>query len=76
MPEQINFEEELKNALDRRPFAPFFITLTSGERLEITERHQVAIGEGNTMAVLKPRAGGIFIRKNQVVSIDVPEMAD
>ena len=74
-PEQINFEEELIKLLDRDPFQAFTITLTSGERFDITADRQVALG-GNTVVVVLPRRGIQFFRKNQIVCVDVPEPAN
>ncbi len=73
--EKIDFESELIKLLDREPFHPFSITLTSGERYAITADRQVALG-GNTVVVVLPKTGIQFFRKNQIVSVDVPEPAN
>jgi hypothetical protein len=75
MAEEINLEDEIKRLLRREPFVPFFVRLTSGERLEVASPYQMAIGDGNTVAIMRPRAGGIFIRQNQIVAVDTPEPA-
>ena len=75
MPEEITIEDEIKKLLERKPFVPFYISLTSGERYEVTERHQLAIGSGSTVALIHPREGITILRKNQIVAVDAPERA-
>ena len=72
--EQFNFEEELEKLLDREPFTPFTITVTSGDRFEITRDKHVAIG-GNMIVVFAAKRGMSFFRKNQIVAVDVHEPA-
>jgi hypothetical protein len=74
MPEQMNFEDEIRRLLRREPFQPFLVNLTSGEKIPVSDPLQMAIGDGNTVAILYPRAGGIFIRKNQIVSVEEPSV--
>jgi len=72
--EQINFEEELINLNARRPFEPFTITLTNGERFEILRSGSFALQpESNTGMVFHPKRGMVFFRKNQIVSVHVIE---
>jgi hypothetical protein len=67
----MNVEDEIRRNLKHDPFRPFFIRLTSGERIEVNDRHQMAIiRDNNTVAVLSPRPGGIFIRKNEILAVD------
>jgi hypothetical protein len=74
MPEEINFENELIRLLDREPFVPFFISLTSGERYEVGNPRSVAIG-GSVVAILGEKTGLVFFRKNKIVAVDAPEPA-
>ena len=36
--------DQLLEHLHRRPFVPFWIVMTSGDRFEVADRHSVAIG--------------------------------
>jgi hypothetical protein len=73
MSEEISFEDELMRLLDITPFQPFSLVLTSGDRYEMTERHDVAIKKNsNTVVVLHPKTGLSFLRKNQIVAVDAP----
>ena len=73
-PEQISFEEELRKYVLAVPFVPFDIITTSGDRYEITDNVQVAIG-GSTVGVMLPRTGFQLIRKSQIVALHVRETA-
>jgi hypothetical protein len=70
--EEINFEDELRRCLRADPFVPFDIVVTSGDRYEITNDEQVALG-GNTVVVVLPKTGIRFFRKNQIVAVHVHE---
>jgi hypothetical protein len=72
--EDIDFEGELKKALDREPFNPVTIVLTSGGRYEISDPWQVAIG-ASTVIVLPPRSPHVIFRKNQIVAVEIHEPA-
>jgi hypothetical protein len=70
--EEINFDDELKRYLRADPFVPFDIVVTSGDRYEVAEKEQVAMG-GNTVVVVLPKTGIRFFRKNQIVAVHVHE---
>lgn len=74
MSEAINFNDEIDRLLDRDPFVPFTIILSSGDRYEVTGPRQVAMGE-NVIVVCPPKSTMSFFRKNQVVGVDVAEPA-
>jgi hypothetical protein len=74
MAEEIRFESELNDLLDREPFVPFTIVVASGDRYKITGPRQVAIGE-NVIIVVPVRSTHAFFRKSQVVGIEVEEPA-
>jgi hypothetical protein len=74
MSEAINFDDEINKLLDRDPFVPFTIILTSGDRYEITGPRQIALGE-RVIVVVPPKSTHSFFRRNQVVGIDVAEPA-
>ena len=70
MAEDISITEEIEKALDRRPFQPFSIVVTSGDRYEVTGRHQVAVGK-QVVIVLPPDSTSIYLRTNQVVAVEL-----
>ena len=74
MAEEISIIDELKKLIDRTPFQAYVITLSSGERFEITERHQVAVGS-SVVVVLPPNQTSIYLRSNQITSVQVLEPA-
>ena len=74
MSEEINFENEILRLLDRDPFVPFIIRLTSGDHYEVVNPRRVAWG-ANTVVVMHPTTGLSFFRKNQIVAVDAPETA-
>ncbi len=57
--ERIDFENELRCYLRSEPFAPFDIVVTSGDRHEVKERDQVALG-GNGRCSSSPHGYPIF----------------
>ena len=67
--------EKLKEFLDREPFAPFRIVVTSGGAYDVTSPYQLAIGQ--TLAdYFYPRSDrSAVVRLNQVVSIETLENA-
>ena len=68
MAEDIHFEDEVRQLLDAEPFRRFTIILTSGDKLEVTDPHAVAIGS-TTMVVMPPKSASHWIRKNQIVAV-------
>jgi hypothetical protein len=74
MPEEMSLEDEIVRLLEREPFHPFYISLTSGEKHGVDDPHSVALG-GNLIAIIKPKTGLVFFRKSQVVGIKAPEPA-
>jgi hypothetical protein len=73
-PEQIRFDDELRKYARANPFVPFTIITTSGDKYEVTESIQLAIGE-STIVVVLPRTGVQLIRKSQIVAVHVHELA-
>ncbi len=71
MPEAISITDEIERALDRVPFQPFYIKLTSGDRYEVTRRTQAAIG-GSVMVLLHRELPSIYIRMNQICAVEIP----
>jgi len=74
MSEQLSFEDELKKALDREPFVPFTIILTSGDRYDVLDPWSVAIG-ASTVVVFPPGSAHDFFRKSQIVAVEVHAQA-
>jgi hypothetical protein len=71
-PEQINFGDELRRYGESIPFVPFDIVTSSGERYEVQERLQFALGNTAVVLVL-PRTGVQIIRKNQITALHIHE---
>jgi hypothetical protein len=74
MPEEISIRDEIERALERTPFQPFIIRLTSGDQYEVTRRLQAAVG-GNVMVLLHRDLPSIYIRLNQIVAVEIPAPA-
>ena len=70
MAEAINIVSEIKKALDRQPFQPFTLVATSGDRFEITGRHQVAVGPA-VVIILPPDSTSIYLRTSQLVAVKI-----
>ncbi len=74
MSEEISVREELYKYLDVKPFSRFTIVMASGDRYEVTDPHQVAVGQ--TVIIVIPRGSThSLLRNNQISSIDVHESA-
>lgn len=69
------FDDVIRTLLRRKPFAPFAVTLTSGERIEVTREFQLSIGGGKTIAIMVKRPGGILINKSEIAAVDELEPA-
>lgn len=72
MAEDIGILDEIRGLLDRRPFHPFVIVMSSGDRYEVTERHQLAIGT-SVIVFLPPKSASIYLRSNQISSVEALE---
>ncbi len=66
--------EDIQELLDRRPFAPFRIFLTSGDRFDITLRHSVAVGRGSIFIVL-PDDRWKWVPYSQIASVETLQAA-
>lgn len=73
-PERISFDDELKKLARALPFIPFEILTTGGERYEITDNIEIAVGY-STVVVVLPKTGVQMIRKNQIVAVHSHEPA-
>ncbi len=71
-PEQINFEDELGRYARAVPFVPFEIITASGDKYEVRESLQLAVGNTAIVLVL-PKTGIQVIRKNQITAVHVLE---
>jgi hypothetical protein len=67
--------DALTELLDRNPFIPFRIVLTSGQSFDITNPHLVATGA--TMITIYPARSDRFamLRLNQIASFESLERA-
>lgn len=62
--------ESIRELLDRDPFQPFRIILTSGDRFDVINPHLLAIGE-SVLFYYFPRSDHFaFIRSNQIAAVD------
>jgi len=68
--------ETIRDLLERDPFQPFRIVISSGDRYDVTNPHLVAIGQ-TQIFYCYPQSDRIsFIRTNQIVAVDmVPNAA-
>jgi F420-dependent methylenetetrahydromethanopterin dehydrogenase len=71
-PEKISFDDELRRVARAVPFVPFEITTTSGQKYEITDSVEMAIGTSTVIVVL-PKTGVQMIRKDQIVAVHTTE---
>jgi len=71
-PEQIDFLEELRRYHENRPFIPFDILTTSGERYQVQEPVQFALGHSAVVLVL-PKTGVQIVRMSQITAMHVHE---
>lgn len=68
-------KDELQEHLNRDPFVPFRIVLSSGQAYEVSNPNLVALGE-TVMHVMYPRSDRYAIlRLNQLTAIEVMEPA-
>ena len=68
--EETNTVGEIEKALDRQPFQPFAIVATSGDRYEVTGRHQMAVGK-SVVIIIPPDSTSIYLRTSQVVAVEL-----
>jgi len=71
MAEEVKFEDVLDQRVNSIPFEPFALSATSGERFEINNQTQVAIGK-STITLYHARSGFTMLRKNQLVALHAP----
>lgn len=67
--------DTIRELLEREPFAPFRIILTSDDRFEVTHPHLVAIGETQIFYCYPRSDRFCFIRVNQIAAIDMAQAA-
>ncbi len=71
-PEPLRFEDELKRYLRADPFHDLEIVMTSGDRYEVTDPWQIAMGE-SAIIVARGKYGIKVLRKSQIVAVHVNE---
>lgn len=69
MAKEITITGEIIKMLDRTPFHPFTIILTSGDRFRVTERHQIAVGQ-SVVILIPPNSTSIYMRANQIAALE------
>ena len=66
--------ENLDSSLHRyrwaKPFRPFKLVMTSGDRYQISDPDQIAFG-GDTVVIARPATGIQIFRKDQIVAVYV-----
>jgi hypothetical protein len=72
LPDELDFVDEIRRYLDRRPLIPFVIVMQSGERYEITGKHQVALGR-KAIDIVPPRETHVFFPSHKISSVEVLE---
>jgi hypothetical protein len=73
-PDPVNFEEELIRYHEARPFVPFEIIFTSGDRVLVDDHDRLAF-TANTVVWADRKLGIGIYRKNPVVGFRVNETA-
>lgn len=67
--------ETIRELLNREPFVPFDIIITSGDRYHVIDPHLVALGE-STVFYCYPRSDKwAWLRLNQITSIETTPRA-
>jgi hypothetical protein len=66
--------KDIEELLDRNPFLPFRISLTSGEHVDVTTRHSVAVGRGQLFIVL-PDDRWKLVPLQQIASVETLQAA-
>ena len=61
--------EDLKELMNRQPFEPFTIVITSGETVDITNPDNLAVGESRLSYFVPKSDRWIMVRLNQIASI-------
>jgi hypothetical protein len=66
---------EITELLDREPFMPFRIIVSSGHGYDVTDPHLVALGK-SVVHVMRARSDRYdILRQNQVAAVEVLESA-
>jgi hypothetical protein len=67
--------DDIRGLLDRDPFVPFRIILTSGQVYEVLDPHSVGLGQ-TQLNIYPPKSDRwSIIRLNQIASVDVGQAA-
>jgi hypothetical protein len=66
---------DLKEFLDREPFLPFRIVLTSGSSYEVTSPYQIAIGQTQLDYYFPKSDRKAVLRMNQIAAFEDSEPA-
>jgi len=70
--EQVDFKDELRRYARADPFVPFDIVTASGDRYQVTESLQLAMGNTAIVLVL-PKTGIQMIRESQIRAVHLRE---
>ncbi len=67
--------EKLREMLKRKPFVPFVIVLTSGDRYEVPAPHMVALGQSQLHYCFPNTDRFAHIQLNQVAALEALQRA-
>jgi hypothetical protein len=67
--------DDIRELMDKQPFEPFRIVLTSGDRIQIDNPHNLAVGDAR-IGYFPPRSNRwIMIRSNQIAMLESADQA-
>src|SRR5690348_10569912 len=72
MSERINVRTEIEERIDRDPFDPFVIVMSSGHRYRIEDPGEVVVGDEAIVILPFRRGGHSVLTSTQISSVDVP----
>lgn len=70
--ESINISDEIKKLIRVAPFRPFVIVMASGDRYEVTDGYQVAVG-GSVVVIVPAKSTTITLKNTMISSLEVVE---
>jgi len=67
--------EQIRGYLVRKPFRPFRIVTTSGDRYDVLSPHEVAVAQSYLFYAFPKSDRSAHIRLNQIVALETMEPA-
>jgi hypothetical protein len=68
-------KEQLQELLDRDPYVPFTIIMTSGHEYDVVNPHLVALGQSQITVYVPKSDRNHILRLNQIASFHVAQEA-